>query len=330
MEPKTSSTDEIDLGQLLQLVRRGLNGIFWGILRAFLYLKRNALKLLVVIIIGVAIGVLLNSLVDDRLQTEVIVKPNFESKDYLYVVVDELKSKISTKDSLFFTSIDIDVNSLRNFKIEIEPIEEQVEINKDILEENNKYLELLKNYKDNDFVLDVVKSEILKKSAFTHRITFTHKNPSKGEVYVGKFLNYINANPYFTQLQKVHTKNAQSRITKNLDLIQQIDVLVANFSEGLKNAPNQTNQGMLLESERGTDISSLLSLKSHLIKEIERMQIELAEQRNAVSVINLGLTHPVKKTLISKNIVLIPVLLVGLFLLVSLISYLNRKSIEIQ
>jgi len=330
MESNTSSTDEIDLGQLLQLVRRGLNGIFRGVLKVFLYLKRNAIKLAGLIVIGVAVGFLLNTLVDDRLQTEVIVKPNFESKDYLYDVVDELKSKILAKDTVFFNSIDIDVNSLRNFKIEIEPIEEQVEMDKDMLEESNKYLEILQNYKDNDFVLDVVKSEILRKSAVTHRIIFTHKNPLKGEEYVGKILSYINANPYFAQLQKVHSQNAQSRIKKNLDLIEQIDVLVSNFSEGLKNAPNQTDQGLLLESDSGTDISSLLGLKSHLTKEIERKEIEIAEQQNAVSTINLGKTHPIKKAFVSKYIVLIPILLVGLFFLVSLISYLNRKSIEIQ
>ena len=153
MEPNTSSTDEIDLGQLLQLVRRGINGIFRGILRVFLYLKRNALKILGLIIIGVVVGFLLNMIVDDRLQTEAIVKPNFESKDYLYDAVEELKSKVLAKDTLFFSSIDIDVNNLRNFQIEIEPIEEEVEIDKDILEENNKYLEILQNYKDHDLSL---------------------------------------------------------------------------------------------------------------------------------------------------------------------------------
>jgi len=330
MEPNTSSTDEIDLGQLLQLVRRGINGIFRGILRVFLYLKRNALKILGLIIIGVVVGFLLNMIVDDRLQTEAIVKPNFESKDYLYDAVEELKSKVLAKDTLFFSSIDIDVNNLRNFQIEIEPIEEEVEIDKDILEENNKYLEILQNYKDHDFVLDVIKSEILKKSAVTHRLTFTHKNPIEGEKHVAKILDYINTNPYFTKLQTVHAENAKSRIKKNLDLIKQIDILVTNFSDGLKNAPNQVDQGLLLDSESGTDISSLLSLKSHLTKETERKQIELAEQQNAISIINLGKTHPVKKAFVNKNIVLIPLLLVGLFFLVSLILYLNRKSIEIQ
>ncbi len=330
MEPNATSSDEIDLGQLLQLIRKGLNGIFRGILRVFRYLKRNIIKLVALIIIGAAIGFLLNSFVDDRLQTEAIVKPNFESKDYLYDVVEELQSSILARDTIFFNGLGLNVGQMRNFRIEIEPIEDEVEIDKEMAEEDNKYLEILQNYKDNDFVLDIVKSEILKKSVITHRITFTHKNPKKGEEYVAKILDYINSNSHFKELQQVNSKNAKSRIEKNEELIGQIDQLVSNFSEGLKNNQNQGSQGMLVENENGTDISSLLSLKSHLTKEAELKRVELVEQNRPISILNLGKTHVVKRPFFNKNIVLIPVLLLGLFFMVSLISYLNRKSIEIQ
>ncbi len=329
MEPNTSS-DEIDLGQLIQLVKKGFNGIFRGILRVFRFLKRNAIKLGALILIGVAAGFLLNMLVDDRLETDVIVKPNFESKDYLYDAVEELQANIQARDTSFFKTLDIDINELRNFRVDIEPIEEETEVDKEMAEEDNKYLEILQNYKDHDFVLDVVKSEILNKSVTTHRITFTHKNAQRGEEIVGKILEYINSNPYFDQLQKVNAQNAKARIEKNGTLIKQIDEVVTNFSEGLKNRPNQTGQGMLFEGENGTDISGLLALKNHLNKEIERKEIELAERHQAISIINLGKTHVVKKPFFNKNIVLAPVLLLGLFFLISLMAYLNRKSKELE
>jgi hypothetical protein len=328
LQTNKPSSDEIDLGQLLHLIRRGLNGVFNGILRIFRYFKRNAIKLAVLIIVGAAIGVLLNTVVDDRLQTEAIVKPNFASKDYLYDVVEELEANILAKDTAFFKSLDIDVNELRNFKIDIEPIGDDVELEKGIEEEKNRYLETLQNYKDNDFVLDVVKSEILKKSVLTHRLTFSHKNPVNGDEYVAKILDYINANPYFAHLQNAVARNASSRIQKNQELIGQIDELISNFSEGLKSGPTQTGKGMLLEGENGTDISRLLSFKSHLVKESEQKQVELAELNNAVSILYLSKTHVVKKVFFTKNVVLIPLLFMGLFFLASLISYLNRKSIE--
>ncbi|MEO9893550.1 hypothetical protein [Aurantibacter sp.] len=333
MQPNNSpsSSDEIDLGQLLKLTRKILNSIFSGILRVFLYLKRNAFKLLGLIIIGVVIGFVLNSLVEDKLQTEAIVKPNFESKDYLYDVVEELKSKVTAKDTAFFKNLDIDVNYFRKFEIDIEPIEDQSNLEKTNAEDDNKYLEILQNYKDNDFVLDIVKSEILKKSIRTHRITFTHKNPKKGEEYVAKILDYINNNPYFIQLQEAHTKNAQLRIKQNDGLIKQIDEMVLNFSASLKNNQNTTGQSMvLLESESGLNVPSLLMFKNRLIKENEVKQVELIEQKKPISILSLGKTHVVKKQLLNKNFVLIPLLLIGLFFLISFIAYLNRKSKELK
>jgi len=332
MEPNTtSSSDEIDLGQLLQLIRRGLNGIFRGILRVFRYFKRNMIKLLAVTIVGVAIGFLLNSFVDDRLQTEAIVKPNFESKDYLYDVVEELQASIMAKDTSFFKNLGIDVNQLRKFRIDIEPIGDEIEVDKEMAEEDNKYLEILQNFEDNDFVFDIVKSEILKKSIRTHRITFTHKNAKKGGEYVAKILNYINSNPYFEELQKTYSRNAALRIEENQGLIKQIDELVSNFSEGLKNIQNPIGQGtVVLEGENGLNMPTLLLFKSRLAKENEVKQVELIEQKTAVSILNLGKTHVVKKPFFNKNIVLIPILLLSLFFMISLISYMNRKSIEIQ
>lgn len=326
-----SSSDEIDLGQLIDLMRKGLNGIFKGILRVFVFLKKNALKLGALIVIGVALGFLLNTLVEEKLRTEIIVKPNFESKDYLYDAVEEIQANILGKDTLFFKELDIDVNLFRNFKIEIEPIQDEIELDKEMAEEANDYLEILENYKANDFVLDIIKSEILKKSIRTHRIIFTHKNPQKGEEYIAKILEYINSNPYFKNLQTVYALNASSRIENNENLIRQIDKLVTNFSEGLKSNQNQTGQGMILrDGESSTDISSLLSFKSHLTKETEIKKVELAERQEAISVLNFGKTHVFKKPFFNKNIVLMPALLLGLFMLISLVSYLNRKSIEIQ
>ncbi|MRI01087.1 hypothetical protein GH721_11150 [Kriegella sp. EG-1] len=333
MQPNnsSSSSDEIDLGQLLKLTRKILNSIFYGVLRVFLFLKKSAFKLLGLIIIGVVIGFVLNNLVEDKLQTEAIVKPNFESKDYLYDVVEELKSKVTAKDTAFFKKLDIDVNNFKKFEIEIEPIEDKLKSEKTNSEEDIKYLEILQNYKDNDFVLEIVKSEILKKSIRTHRITFIHKNPIKGEEYVTKILDYINSNPYFIELQEAHSKNSKLRIEQNDELIRQIDEMIMNFSASLKSNQNTTGQSMvLLESESGLNVPSLLMFKNRLIKENEVKQVELIEQETPVSIISLGKTHVVKKQLLNKNFVLIPLLLIGLFFMISLIAYLNRRSKELK
>ncbi|MEP5831285.1 MAG: hypothetical protein ABJ300_13495, partial [Maribacter dokdonensis] len=82
-----NNSDEIDLGQLFQLIGRGFNAVFRWFLRVFLYLKKNLLILIGLVVVGFAIGYGLNQIISKKYKTEVIVKPQLESKNYLYDVV---------------------------------------------------------------------------------------------------------------------------------------------------------------------------------------------------------------------------------------------------
>ncbi len=328
MQPNSpDQKEELDLGHLLQLFEKGLDRMFRTILRIFLFLKRNAIKLGALLIVGLVIGFLLKEFGDKKLKSEVIVKPNFESGDYLYDVVAELQSKIVDKDTLFFKNLGIDVNGLKDFEIHVQPIE-KTELDKEKIKENNNYLEILQNYKDNDFVLEAVRSEVIKNAILTDRITFSHRNPKKGEEYVTKLLDYMNNNPYFNELRKVYAENALIKIEKNKELIKQIDELIANYSKQLSaNENNQGQEGFLLfDKEKGLDVPSLLTLKNGLLKEIEKKQIEAVEQRDAIRIINLGKTQVVEKQFLNNSTQLIPTIFIGAFLLWSLLAYLDRKS----
>ncbi len=145
-EPKTNSTssnDEIDLGQLFQMIGRGFNRIFRGLLSVFLYFKRNAIILVVLAILGALTGFGLNQIVSKKMKSEVIVSPNLESKNYLYDVVAELQANIKAKDTVFFKSLGIDVEKLKDFEIEVTPVSGS---NKKNLETEMKYLELLQSF----------------------------------------------------------------------------------------------------------------------------------------------------------------------------------------
>lgn len=326
-----NASNEIDLGQFMKLIGKVFNRFFSGILRLFLYFKKNAIILGALIFLGVGIGFLLTTLVDKKLKIEVIVKPNFESKDYLYDVVEEIQANIVDKDTLFFKALAIDVNGMRGFEVGVESIED-VELDNEKLKENTQYLEMLQNYKDNEFVIDVVRSEILKKSGLTHRITFLHKNPIKGEEYVRKLMGYINANPYFNELKAVYAENTQFRINSNKELVKQIDELVANYTKQISdngNAP--TSQGMvLLDNEKALDVPNLLALKNALLKQMEQKQIEAVEEKEAISIINFGKTQVVQKQFLNKSLLMVPLILLLAFFTWSLLAYLNRKAMAIK
>ncbi len=274
-----------------------------------------------------AIGVGLKFLISDKLKTEIIVKPNFDSKDYLYEVVEEIDANLKSKDTIFFRELDIDVSELKSLEITIEPIEE--ENGDENREEDLRYLEVLQNFQEDSFISDVVKSEILKKSGMNHRITFYYKNALAGREATHNLMEYINSNPYFNDLRAVYNKNAQAKIERNEALIKQIDNLVDGYTNNLSQG-NRIDQGtVVLENEKTLEIPGLLSLKNALIKEIERKKVEIAEQQKTVSIINFGKNQKVKVPVYSQGILLIPFILFVLFLLVSLLQYLNKKSSEL-
>ena len=327
----TPTSDEIDLGQLFALIRKGFHNLFKRFLRFFIFFKKNLIKLIVLIGVGIGIGLLVNNLVPKRLKTEVLVKPNFESKDYLYATIEEIGANIASRDSLFFKRMNIDIAELNSFSITIEPVEE-VEDDIELFEKKNKYLETLQKFQNDEFVLNVIKSEILQNTVPIHRITFSFKNPNKSEEVVKKMLTYINENPYFKELQEISKKNTETRISNNEELINQIDVLMASYSKNLANkeqSSSQTSGMVLLDNESGLNITNLLNLKNRLIREIEDKRKELLEQSKAVNIQNLGKTQVVKGSLLSKNLVLFPSILIGCFVLLSLLVYFNKKAKEL-
>ena len=104
---ETTSNDEIDLGQLFNMIGNGLNKLFNWFLGVFIYFKKNFFILLALVIVGGLIAFGLNQISVKKLKTEDKLKKNLESKSYLYDVVNEIKSKIKSNDTTFYRVIGI-------------------------------------------------------------------------------------------------------------------------------------------------------------------------------------------------------------------------------
>ena len=322
-------SDEIDLGQLFQMIGKGFNRIFRSFLRLFLYLKKNALILFGLMILGGAIGFGLNQIVDKKMKTEVIVKPNMDSRNYLYEVVDEIQSKIRAKDTLFFMDLGISVENLKGFEVTVESLGDT----RKNVEQGTEYFELLKGFEgSSEAISDIVRAEILSKSTLiNHKITFYFLNPGIGQDYAKKLMGYINSNEYFTELVEVNMVNANERIKQNLELINQVDGLIASYADKLAEKDNLATSGTIsIDTDEKFDVKGLFELKNKLLKDIEIKKVELKTGTEAVKVINFGRPQQIAKPLFRKNIVLFPVIMIGIFFLFSIIKYLNGKALEMD
>lgn len=330
--PKNSNTtDEIDLGQLLELIKKGFKDLGNFFLRVFIYLKRNAFKLLGLIVIGLAISFGLNQIISKKLQTDVIVRPNFESKNYLFDVVEEVAANIKSRNQLFLEEMNLSAEDLEGFSIEVIAIEDEENETDEAVLNEMKYLEVLQNLKDESFVIDILRSELSEKSVIDYKISFTYKDPAKGPGIVEKLMKYINTNDYFNQLKTTYQENATARIEKNSQLIAQIDQLVENYSKALLAEKQKSGTGVVyMEKENTLNVPSLLDLKNTLLKEIEVKRLEMAQQTGILSILNFGKTHEVSTSFFNQTYFLIPTILVVGFLILSFFGYLERKAKEIE
>lgn len=322
---QTQPTDEIDLGQLFRLIGAGFHSVFRGLLRVFLFLKKNAIILGILIVAGLAAGYALNSLLVEKQSIELIVKPNLESKEYLYNVVTELESNIKSENYEFFRELGVELHNLKEYDIEIEPLGEKTKI----LEDDMKYLELLKEFESSGLISDVLRAEILNRSSLSHRILITFKNPEKGTELAQAIVTYINSNPFFAELIKVTWENGMQRIERNEALIVQIDTIVHKYTQKLQAAPTAASGQLLLEETDQLDVTGLLDLKTSLIRDTERTRLNLVQQKDPVSIVNFGKQREELKSLFGKRIVLLPSIFVSLFLLFRLFQYLTRKAKEL-
>lgn len=323
-----NTSDEIDLRQLLQLVERGFNKLGTIFLRLFLYLKKNAIVLFGLVVLGAAIGYGLKYISTEKLKVDVIVRPNLHSKDYLYDVVSEIETNIKMRNETFFQELGISGNDLNGFEIAIEPVKKDVE--KDTKKEL-QYLEVLQKLEKTDLISDILQEEVLNQTEFNHRITFKY-NKVGGDKVAIKLMDYINSNDYFKELVLIQATNSRERIQKNEVLIAQIDTIIQNYSTNLSKQQGGTlgSGQVVFQNEERVDIAALLSLKTELIRDIEDRKIELAELTNPIGIINFGTPHQVRKAFFSKKIILIPLVFMAGFFLFSFLQYLNKRASEME
>lgn len=320
-----NNSDEIDLGQLFQMIGKGFSNLFRSFLKLFLYLKKNIIILTALIFVGAVVGFILNKVVSKKYKTEVIVDPQLDSKNYLYDVIYEIEANIKAKDTAFFENAGILVPDFNGLEVTINRLNSGSNT-----ESDEQYLELLKSFEDTDAIADIVRAELQNKNSYNHRITFYYKNKEQGRKFAESVLRYINTNDYFKNLISVYMENSLSRIEENKQVLKQLDEIILNYSKKIAQPDSFAgNDRIVMDNKETVNITGLFSLKNSLIEDIEKKKIEIEQRTAIIRTINFGKTQPVNKSFFGKKIVFIPLVLLGLFFLVTIIKYLNKKASEI-
>lgn len=323
--PNNSDNQEIELSMITNKIKDFFDGIATSIFRSILFFKRNLLWFSGLSLVGFGLGVY-SDFTNKSYDSEIIVKPNFGSTDYLYSKIDLLESKIKENDTLFLKSIGIEKPKNINL-IEIEPIIDIysfVNIGYDKNSpQNSQNFELVKLLADDSDINKTIKDKVTSKNYSSHRIHIRTKGYISDNQMIVPILNYLNKNEYFETLRKLQIQNVSIKMTKNEEIINQINGLLNKFSN--TNDSNQKSEKLIYYNEN-TQLNEIIKTKDNLLLELGNQRVELANLDKFVkkvsSVINIK-----NKSVINGNLkFLLPIFFIFGFIFINLFSKFYKKQ----
>ncbi len=275
MSQNTNNSDnqEIDLSMISLKIKDFFDGIAFSIFTCILFFKRNLLWFFGLTVIGVAIGFYLDT-TNKSFDSEIIVRPNFGSTDYLYSKIDLLESKIKQNDTLFLKSIGIDRAKTLSL-IEIEPVIDIysfVNSGYNNSTQNSQNFELVKLLAEDGDINNTIKDKVTSKNYTSHKIHIRTKGFLIDSKVIVPILNYLNQNEYFESLRKTRIQNITIKMIKNEEIINQINDLLNEFSASAKT--NQKSEKLVYYNEN-TQLNEIIKTKEGLLVELGNQRMEL-------------------------------------------------------
>ncbi len=271
-----NENQEIDLGQLFGKFGEFFEKMGDIVFKMMQFVIKNIVILVILLILGFGIGLFLDSKANSYDQ-KIIVKPNFDTVDYLYNKINLINSRIAQDDTIFLKSIGIE-QPKKILSIKIKPIVDIYDfVNKRTVSINNaqntQNYELVKLLAESSDINKVITDTITSKNYENHLITIKTKGIVTNKNTIDPIMNYLNNSEYYKSIQKVITENIKYKIEKDEQTINQIDEMLNSFS---KTANNNTNDKLVYYNEN-TQLNDVINTKTNLVQGLgyQKSQLEI-------------------------------------------------------
>lgn len=306
MANQTNNADrEIDLSEVSQKLKGAVSRTGDRFFDLILFLKRNIIIVLILIVAGAALGIYL-----DRSKSythKLYVIPNFGSIDYLYAKVDHINAKLKENDQKFFQSIGLNA---RLGKVEIEPV---IEIYKFVEGEDHKNYEMFKLMTDNNDITSVMEDDVTGRNFKRHVITFrTSDEVSRNDV-VEPMMKYFNSSEYYKVIQKEAVEHLKQVIVTNDSTLSQINAILNDFSRSKAGGASSS----LMYYNDNTDLNDLIKLKNKLVKAQGENKIDLLNSNRVIQDSEVVLNDKNTEGLAGKRKYILPVIFVLIFIAIN-------------
>ena len=306
-EPKTnntSSNDEIDLGQLFNMIGNGfkslfnffgniLKGIFHLIILFLLFIKRHFLKFAIAGIVGAGIGFYLDSTKEPVYISSMVVEPNFNSAQQLYNNIGFYNELAEAKDSVALAeAFDISVSEAASIKKMT--VESYADENQKVqlfdrfirsLDTTTQKAIDMENYLKNFNSID----------ARFHTITLTATDNSIAKKIQSTIINSISRNTYFQLQQSINDKNLDLQDSIYKKQLVEIDSLQQLYKRVMEKEAENPLQGTNINlGDNTTDENKELALINQVDKFKQSLVVLNQERANKSSILNVISAFPRK------------------------------------
>ena len=310
MEQKNAS-EEIDMNYLFRKFKNFLKGIIRLLFAVLSFFIKFWIVVVVLILIGVALGFYKDSVADKIYNNEGIVIPNYGSVDYLYSSIDEINNGISSSDTIFLKSI-MGEDYLGLKEITIEPIADIYNTMTKSREQIEVFRILYQNQDLDKFIENLTNSKNFK----YHKINFTVEGEGISEKVIPEILMYFNTNKHFNGYQSIYKENAEFQMKEYKNMFIQIDTVLASMSNSFSR--NQS-PGVIISDN---NLSSLFQRKQEMLQEFLDAQVSLSDYSEPIKLVFMN--YDIKQSNLSRKIKY-PILLVGLFAFIFFIRFLYKR-----
>lgn len=314
MSTDRNQDQEIDLGLLLKRINKTISALSFSIFKFFYFIRKNIITFIVLLVLGAALGYLFDY--NKKYYSEIIVSPNFGSTEYMYSQVDLLSSKMKENEKEYFKSIGI-INPEKIISIEVTPVIDiyslinnntQIATNA----ENTQNFEMMKLLAESSDINKVIKDKLTSRNYPFHTIKIVTSSTINNQDVIEPILRFLNNNAYFNNVQKSFFNSTVTKIQKCKETIQQIDVLLNEFSEtssnGLKNEK-------LIYYNENTQLNDIILSKNRLVEDIAKAEVAQINYSKTVKETALILNNIDSKGVAGKMKIIFPLFLMFAFIL---------------
>ncbi|UOY08841.1 hypothetical protein L0P88_09860 [Muricauda sp. SCSIO 64092] len=332
-----NTSDEIDLGQLFQLIGRGFqklfnfiglifSGIFHAIITFLLFLQKNFVVLAITVIVGAVGGFLADSYKTPMYISKMVVEPNFNSVQQLYNNIDFYNDLAMARDSLTLSrALEISVSEATTIK----------KVFVDSYSDENQKIKLF-----DEFIreLDTTTVKALDYQRYLenfnsmdarfHQISIVSTDNSIAKKIQDAIVGSISANDYFKLQKEINDENLDLQEKIYNQQLSEIDSLQQLYKRVLEKEADKPMQGTNINlAENGEAQNKELALvqeRDILKNRLVSLNLERANKSAILNVISDFPTRGVRiKGIWRSYRFVLPILFLGIVLFVLLLVQLN-------